>query len=124
MDTKFNGMQGSISHTYNVMPGRKWEYPIPALSFSYCDPQSETYITHTSDELIVDVDSGPLAGNNPNAISGINKQPVNIDGSQFRFIKLKTNLKSVDEKGFFNSAGFWTALVLPLAVIPLFILFG
>ena len=124
VNTNLNGMQGSISNTYTIIPSRKGKYPIPALSFSYFDPESETYITHTSDELLIDVDSGPLAGNNPNGNSGINKQPLNIDGSQFRFIKLKTDLKPVDEKGFFGSAGFWTALVLPLAVIPLFILFG
>lgn len=124
VNTNLNGMQGSVSNTYTIIPSRKGKYPIPALSFSYFDPQTETYITHTSDELLIDVDSGPLAGNNPNAVSGITKQPVNTDGSQFRFIKLKTNLNPINEKGFFGSAGFWAALVLPLVVIPLFILFG
>lgn len=124
VNTNLNGMQGSISNTYTIIPTRKGKYPIPALSFSYFDPQSETYITHTSDELLIEVDRGPLAGNEPSGVSGVQKQAVDIDGSQFRFIKLNTDLEPKDEKGFFGSAGFWTALILPLAVIPLFILFG
>ncbi|MFV8225442.1 BatD family protein [Christiangramia aquimixticola] len=124
VNTNLNGMQGSISNTYTIVPTRKGKYPIPALSFSYFDPKSETYITHTSDEMIIEVDKGPLAGNEASGFSGVNKQSVSIDGNQFRFIKLKTDLKPINEKGFFGSAGFWSALILPLAAIPLFIFFG
>ncbi len=124
VNTNLSGMQGSISNSYTIIPTRKGKYPIPALSFSYFDPKSETYITHTSDEMLISVDSGPLAGSNNMSNSGVNKQPVAFNDSQFRFIKLKTNLISLDDSGFFGSAGFWTALILPLAAIPLFILFG
>lgn len=124
VNTNLNGMQGSISNSYTIIPTRKGKYPIPALSFSYFDPKSETYITHTSDEMLISVDSGPLAGSNNMSNSGVNKQPVAFNDSQFRFIKLKTNLKPLNDSGFFGSTGFWTALILPLAAIPLFILFG
>ncbi|WPZ00137.1 BatD family protein [Christiangramia sp. OXR-203] len=124
VNTNLNGMQGSISNSYTIIPTRKGKYPIPALSFSYFDPKSETYITHTSDEMLISVDSGPLAGSNNMSNSGVNKQPVAFNDSQFRFIKLNTNLKPLNDSGFFGSAGFWTALILPLAAIPLFILFG
>ncbi len=124
VNTNLNGMQGSISNSYTIVPTRKGKYPIPALSFSYFDPKSETYITHTSDEMLISVDSGPLAGSSNMSSPGVNKQPVAFNDSQFRFIKLNTSLRSLDDTGFFGSAGFWTALVLPLAAIPLFILFG
>jgi len=124
VNTNLNGMQGSISEAYTVVPTQKGKYPIPALSFSYFDPSSEKYITKTSEELLINVEKGPLAGNEPSGMSGVNKQRVAIEGNQFRFIKLNTNLKPVNKESFLGSIGFWSALVLPLAAIPLFILFG
>jgi len=124
VNTNLNGMQGSISNSYTIIPARKGKYPIPALSFSYFDPKSETYITHTSDELLISVDGGPMTGSTNNSTSGVNKQPVAFNDNQFRFIKLKTNLRSLEDSGFFGSTGFWSALLVPLLAIPLFILFG
>lgn len=124
VNTNLNGMQGSISESYTVVPTQKGKYPIPALSFSYFDPSSETYKTHTSEELLINVEKGPLAGNEPSGFSGANKQRLAIDGNQFRFIKLNTNLKDLDNESFLGSFLFWSALILPLAAIPLFILFG
>ncbi|MCG9971114.1 BatD family protein [Christiangramia crocea] len=124
VNTNLNGMQGSISETYTIVPTRKGKYPIPALSFSYFDPSTETYKTTSSEEILVNVDRGPLAGNEPSGISGVNKQKLALSGDQFRFIKLDTNLRPINSDSFLGSAGFWSALILPLAAIPLFILFG
>lgn len=125
VNTNLNGMQGSISETYTIVPTRQGKYPIPALSFSYFDLSSETYKTLNSDEILINVDSGPLAGNEPTgSFAGVNKQKLDLSGNQFRFIKLSTNLRPIDSDSFLGSVGFWSALVLPLAAIPLFILFG
>ncbi|MDX1761136.1 MAG: BatD family protein [Christiangramia sp.] len=124
VNTNLNGMQGTIAQTYTIVPTRKGKYPIPALSFSYFDPSSETYKTASSEEIMINVNNGPLAGNEPSGPAGINKQSLNLDGSQFRFIKLKTNLKPVNSDNFLGSLAYWSALVLPLAAIPLFIIFG
>ena len=124
VNTNLNGMQGSISETYTIVPTRKGKYPIPALSFSYFDPASETYKSETSNEILINVNNGPLAGNEPSGTSSINRNSVDIDGDQFRFIKLKTDLEPINNDSFLGSVAFWGALVLPLAAIPLFILFG
>ncbi|MUP45003.1 protein BatD [Gramella sp. BOM4] len=124
VNTNLNGMQGSISETYTIVPTRKGKYPIPALSFSYFDPSTETYKTLNSEEILINVNSGPLAGNEPSGISNSSRQAVSIPDDQFRFIKLNTSLSAMDEDHFLGSLGFWSALVLPLAAIPLFILFG
>ncbi|GAA4311011.1 BatD family protein [Pontixanthobacter gangjinensis] len=124
VNTNLNGMQGTVSQTYTIVPTRKGKYPIPALSFSYFDPSSESYRTLTSEEIMVNVNNGPLAGNEPSGPAGVNKQKLNLDGSQFRFIKLKTNLRQADSDNFLGSVAYWSALILPLAAIPLFILFG
>lgn len=122
--TNLGGMQGSISEDYTVVPTKKGKYPIPALSFSWFDPQTGTYKTKTSEELLLNVENGPVAANSSSGISNPNKQAVAINDSQFRFIKLKTRLKPLENSQFLGSAGFWSALVLPLALIPLFIFFG
>ncbi len=124
VNTNLNGMQGSISQTYTIVPTRKGKYPIPALSFSYFDPATESYRTKTSDEILINVNNGPLAGNEPSGMSGVNRKALVVDGNQFRFIKLDTNLKSVESDDFLGSVAYWGALILPLAAIPLFVLFG
>ncbi|MDX1544897.1 MAG: BatD family protein, partial [Christiangramia sp.] len=124
VNTNLNGMQGSVAETYTIVPTRKGKYPIPALSFSYFDPSTETYKNLGSEEIMINVDRGPLAGNEPSGVSGVNKQKLALSGDQFRFIKLNTNLRPINSDSFLGSAGFWSALILPLAAIPLFILFG
>lgn len=74
--------------------------------------------------MLLNVENGPVAANSSSGISNPNKQAVAINDSQFRFIKLKTRLKPLENSQFLGSAGFWSALVLPLALIPLFIFFG
>ncbi len=124
VSTNLSGMQGSISQTYTIVPTRQGKYPIPALSFSYFDLATGTYKTLNSKELLINVKSGPLAGNEPSGMSGVNKQTIAVNGNQFRFIKLKTDLNPIYSESFLGSVAFWGALVLPLAAIPLFILFG
>ncbi len=122
--TNLSGMQGSISEDYTVVPTKQGKYPIPALSFSWFDPQSGTYKTKNSEELLIDVENGPVASSPSTGNSNPNRQAVAVNSDQFRFIKLKTSLKDLNQSEFLGSAGFWSALVLPLAVIPLFIFFG
>lgn len=122
--TNLSGMQGSISEDYTVVPTKQGKYPIPALSFSWFDPQSGTYKTKNSEELLIDVENGPVASSPSNRNSNPNRQAIAVNSDQFRFIKLKTSLKDLNQSEFLGSAGFWSALVLPLAVIPLFIFFG
>lgn len=123
--TNLNGMQGSVSENYTIVPSRKGKYPIPSLSFSYFDLDSETYKTINSDEILVDVENGPAPGSGQLASgSGNNKSGADLSGEQFRYIKLETNLKPMQKDSFFRSGLFWSLLFLPLLGIPLAILFG
>jgi len=120
--TTLNGKQGSIIDNYTIVPTRKGQYPIKPLNFSYFDPQSETYKSLSSQEIVIEVEEGPATGGN--VIAGNNRQSVNFPSEQFRFIKTSTNLKPLDQQAFFRSWTFWGSLFLPFAAIPLFILFG
>ena len=120
--TTLNGKQGSIIDNYTIVPTRKGQYPIKPLNFSYFDPQSETYKSLSSQEMVIEVEEGPATGGN--VVAGNNRQSVNLPSEQFRFIKTSTNLKPLDQQAFFRSWTFWGSLFLPFAAIPLFILFG
>ena len=120
--TTLNGKQGSIIDNYTIVPTRQGQYPIKPLNFSYFDPQSETYKSLSSQEIVIEVEEGPATGGN--VVAGNNRQSVNLPSEQFRFIKTSTNLKPLDQQAFFRSWTFWGSLFLPFAAIPLFILFG
>ncbi|MGB7786984.1 MAG: BatD family protein [Salinimicrobium sp.] len=123
VNTSLSGMTGNISNTYTLVPQSKGKYPIPAVSFSYFDLDSETYKTLTSDEILIDVDAAP-AGAVTTTTPGTNKQPVAPLPKQFRYIKLEADLKPIGETAFLGSPLFWSLFALPLLFIPLAIFFG
>ena len=121
--TQMSGMTGSISSNYTVVPQFKGNYPIRPISFSYFDPKTETYKTQTSQEIIIEVENGPVTTSKD--LSGTNnKQLVTLDSEQFKYIKLSANLESIEKENFFKSNVFWALLGAPLLIIPLFILVG
>jgi hypothetical protein len=122
VQTNIDGMQGSISDSYTLVPQFKGKYPISSISFSYFDLKTESYKRLNSDEIIIDVESGPLnnqAANNANGSLSGNKQSVVLNNDQFVFIKTKTNFTAINTAHFFKTTGFWSALLLPFLAIPL-----
>ncbi|UKM65710.1 BatD family protein [Flavobacteriaceae bacterium GSB9] len=119
--TNLSGMQGSITDSYTVVPQYKGKYPIPSISFSYFDLKTESYKRLTSDEIVINVLSGP-ANNESNAnvtAAGNNKQAVVLNSDQFAFIKTKTDFQPIERNYFFKTNLFWSLLLLPFLAIPL-----
>ena len=121
VNTSLSGMQGSISDSYTIVPQYKGKYPIPSISFSYFDLKTESYKRLTSDEIVLDVLSGPLNNANSNnaAVANNGKQPVLLNKDQFAFIKTSTDFISVNNTAFFKTTAFWSLLLLPFLAIPL-----
>ncbi len=119
--TNLSGMQGSISDSYTVVPQFKGKYPIPSISFSYFDLETESYKRLSSDEIVINVLNGP--SNNSSSIesnvASNNKQAVVLNSDQFAFIKTKTNFSAVKPNHFFKTNLFWSLLMLPFLAIPL-----
>jgi hypothetical protein len=124
VQTNLNGMQGSISNTYTLVPQQKGKYPIPEMSFSYFDLNSESYRTLTSEEILIEVESGPAVSSYTAPTGGAGKQPVAAAGNQFRYIKLNASLRPIGEDPFLGSPVFWTLFISPLLLIPLALFFG
>jgi hypothetical protein len=123
--TTLSGMQGKVSNNYTIVPSYKGKYPIPSISFSYFDPEDATYKTLSSEEINIEVTSGPLESSGGNiSIASNNKRPVQSTGSQFHFIKLTPDLRSSSETPFFGSLNYYLFFLSPLLLIPLAIVFG
>jgi hypothetical protein len=118
--TNLNGMQGSITDTYTIVPQYKGKYPIPTISFSYFDLKTERYKRITSDEIVIDVLQGPTAAvDNDNSTASNTKQAVRPNTNTFAFIKTSSNWLPMTRPPFFKSTGFWSLLLLPFLAIPL-----
>lgn len=124
--TNLTGMGGNISDTYTLVPQFKGKYPIPSISFSYFDLKTETYKSITSEEIVINVKTGPDGGTLATTESSpsTGKKLVTQTGTQFRFLKLTPNLEPIAKQYFFKSTGYWVALTAPLLAIPLFLFFG
>ena len=122
--TTLSGSQGKVSNNYTIVPSFKGKYPIPSISFTYFDPNTESYKTLSSDEILINVKEGPINAATTNLPSSTgNKQTVAI-GNQFNFIKLNPNLTAIGSNYFFGSTSFYLWLLLPLLLIPMAIFFG
>ena len=121
--TNLSGMQGSISDTYTIVPQYRGKYPVPTISFSYFDLETESYKRISSDDIVIDVLEGPMAANatTENA-ADTTKQTVNTSTNTFAFIKTNSNWTSIKSEPFFKSTGFWSLLLIPFLAIPLAII--
>ena len=122
VSTNLSGMRGSISDSYTIVPSYQGKYPIPSVSFSYFDLDSNSYKTIASDELIIDVTEGPLNTTNNTAIASNNsaaKQPISQNTSQFLSFKTSTNFVQQEPSYFFKTKLFWSLMLVPFLAIPI-----
>ncbi len=112
-----NGLSGSVSDIYTVVPQYKGKYKIPSISFSYFNPSLKKYSTITTDELFVDVREGKELVTSED--SSVNKKTVISTGKNFRYIQTSTDFISKETSDFYKSNLFYLLLLLPLILIPI-----
>lgn len=124
VNTPLSGMNGVISDKYTIIPQFKGSYTIKPMQFSYFDIGSQKYKTITSEEILVNVEDGPVSSGNAvaNSSNSVNKTAVEA-GDQFKFIHLKTKLTSTNKSDFFGSNLYYGLLATPFLLIPFIILF-
>ncbi len=121
VSTNLSGMQGQIADNYTIVPSFQGKYPIPSVSFSYFDLKTKRYKTITSDEIVINVNEGPInnsAERNDNN-SNLTKQPITQSGGQFLSFKTTTKFIPKESSYFFKSRLFWILLLVPFLMIPL-----
>jgi len=119
VSTNLAGMQGQISDSYTIVPSYQGKYPIPSVSFSYFDLKSKRYKTITSDELVINVNEGPINNETNNNTSTLIKEPITQSGGQFMSFKTTTKFIPQEPSYFFKSNLFWMLLLAPFLVIPI-----
>ena len=117
-----DGLSGSFSDTYTVVPQFKGKYKIPSVSFSYFDPKSEKYNTISTEDLYVNVLEGKELAPITNNTSTVDKQNVTLKGDSFRYIQTQTNFVTKESSDFYKSTLFYALLFLSLLMIPIGIL--
>ena len=108
-----NGISGSRTFEWVLIPRTQGSYQIPALSFVYFDPASGKYITKTAEAISVKVNKG-----DPNAMQSVtNKNDVKLLNNDINYISTNTSLSPIHKSG--TIAWWFIALaVIILACIP------
>tara|TARA_B110000444_G_scaffold43513_1_gene39415 strand:- start:1294 stop:3066 length:1773 start_codon:yes stop_codon:yes gene_type:complete len=120
---KLSGMGGTVEDTYTIVPKYQGRYPIPAVEFLYFDPKTKSYKSVRSQDLLVDVFDGPIAGDAQEVAANLTKQLVQASDTAFRFILLDTKLSPIKTPSFWKSKLFWILLVLPILLLLFTFLF-
>ena len=121
-----NGISGSVSDSYTIVPQFKGKYKIPKVSFSYFNPKSGAYKTITTEDMYVDVLEGKelVSTNTETSQNTVQKQDVVSLGNNFRYIQTKTVFQPKKTQDFYNSTLFYLLLLVPFIAIPLGIFIG
>jgi len=112
-----SGMDGTIEDAYTIVPQYQGKYPIPPVQFSYFDPKTKNYKSVRSQDLLVDVFEGPVAGNSRDESKSLTKQLVDTADTNFSFIILNTKLSPINTTAFWKSTLFWSLLGLPIMLM-------
>ena len=120
ISTPLSGMAGKSSDSYTIIPQYRGNYPVKPMQFSYFDLSSGAYKTLRSPQIMINVLDGPTpadstaTGGNKNKIAAV---------EEFKNIKSKTNLVTIDKEDFFGSNLFIGLLLLPFLLVPIIVLF-
>ncbi|WP_426483626.1 BatD family protein [Flavobacterium sp. 2] len=118
--TSLTGMSGRISDKYTIVPQYKGKYIIKPMQFSYFDLSTGSYKTITSQEIAIDVLDGPMqaeANSTANAAKNIISKT-----DQFKYIKSRTTLVSVEKDDFYGSDLYYALLFAPFIILPIIII--
>lgn len=121
--TSLNGLRGSVSDIYTVVPQFKGKYKIPEVSFTYFNPKEQKYNTIKADAIFVDVTEGkelPTASNT----NETTKRIVTASDNNFKYIALDTSFEPKEEQDFLHSRLFYVLLLLPFLAVPIGIFIG
>lgn len=113
-----NGLSGSVTDTYTVVPQYKGKYKIPSVKFSFFDPNTKKYNTISTEDLYVNVLEGKEITTVDNK-TDVEKRTVTLTGKNFRYIQTKTDFSTKETTDFFKSNLFYGLLFLPLLLIPI-----
>ncbi|TDO98432.1 BatD family protein [Flavobacterium sp. 245] len=118
--TSLAGMSGRISDKYTIVPQYKGKYIIKPMQFSYFDLSTGSYKTITSQEIAIDVLDGPMQAEANSTASAAKNVISKTD--QFKYIKSRTTLVSIEKDDFYGSDLYYALLFAPFIILPIIII--
>jgi len=113
------GMKGTKTFEYLVIPRHAGTYVIPSIKFSYFDPSAGKYKTISSGPITIEVEKGEGDEQMSSVVSANNRERVKFLGKDIRFIKTgPTKLKPAGTF-LFGSLTYYASLIIPLLVFIL-----
>ena len=104
------GMNGSVTNSYTVVPRYAGSYPVDALEFTYFDPNSRSYKTLSSEPFDLTVEGSTLLPNT-SATAPIVEQSTPVT-SGFKSNAYRTSLVAMVSSPWFESNAYYIILAL------------
>lgn len=115
------GFSGSKQYDFLIIPRQPGNYKIPAVEFSFFNPQTQKYVTLSSQEFSLNV-SGEPSGITGTVITNSNSNAnINNLGSDIRYIKTSMSSYEVQQSTLPAKVGFAAAYISPLLLLFMFI---
>jgi len=116
---------GVRTYDWVLVPTEAGQLTIPAIEYSYFDPETESYQTISTDPILVDVAADPnvIAAVAPAAASGSNNDltPTSSTNSSsdaaLRPIKNTTDKLAAASKPLHQRSGYWLLWLVPVALV-------
>lgn len=121
INVNIDGVKGSRTFDYLLIPRYAGAFTIPALAFSYFDPQKGQYVSLPGPEFILKVAKG-AAGDAMSVSRGVEKENVKQLGNDIRYIKTNVPLFIQKQNALFGSSVFWVLLIIPAIIYLLFLI--
>lgn len=111
--------QGNKITEQLMVPGNAGEFTIPAISYTYFDPELSDYHTVSSEPMVVHVSEGAVAGFAPGTDADPNggSQPVEIVSNDIRHIKPAPETLESIEKPLIATWTYWSLWLLPISAV-------
>lgn len=118
--TTANGISGSQTFEYLVIPRKPGKFSIKPITFSYYDLIKKKYVSLSSPEYSIEVGKG---SGEPSVVtySGAGKEDIKYIGSDIHFIKNQPMQLHLTGSLFFGSLPFYLLLLIPLLLFILLV---
>lgn len=115
--TAGNSVNGSRSFDYTIIPRAPGKFTIPAASFVYFDPKTQTYKTLTTDPYSLNVEKGE----DDNGFSSSQHGLTMLD-KDIRFIRTDLKKLTTRSRAFVGSPLYWILLLLPFLLFVIYLI--
>ena len=117
-----NGVEGNMIYDFLAVPRHQGDFEIPAVQFTYYDPNAKQYKTVQSESFKVHVEKGEGGTTVVQDFTG--QEDVQLLAKDIRHIKLGTTKLSQADEFFFGSTAYWLAIAVLMGIfLSLFIVF-